>query len=95
MVVGRSLLPGALLIIAPSGTQIRVQVRAERVEDEVPVATDHLHELQIVHHGEVATGHEGSDYRWGMAQSRWKGVVAAAVGHRLYAGRTEDWQIII
>jgi hypothetical protein len=38
------LVAGVLLIIASRGTQIRVRVHAERVEDEVPSATGHFHE---------------------------------------------------
>jgi hypothetical protein len=69
VVAGRSLSPsslGDLLIIAPRGTQIRVRVCAECVIDEVLAATDHLHKLQVVCHGEVAAGHEGGDYRRGI-----------------------------
>lgn len=68
MVDGRSSFPSspeALLVIAPRGTQIRVCV--ERVKDEVLTATNHLHELQVIHHGEVAMGHEVSNYHRGMA----------------------------
>lgn len=46
-----------VLLAALRGTQIRVGVHVEFVEDEVSIVVDHPYKLLVIEGGEMAAGH--------------------------------------
>jgi hypothetical protein len=66
-------------------TRIRVRVHAKCVENKVLAIAGHPYELRVVSGGEMAMGHQGDNYRQGVARSRREGAEATTravvVGH--------------